>query len=57
MIRNKVKEVYVFEGMGKKKVSEVSAGDICAIVGIEDFQIGETIADFDTPEALPVIGH
>ncbi len=54
MLRNKVKEVYVFEGMGKKKVSEVSAGDICAIVGIEDFQIGETIADFDAPEALPV---
>lgn len=55
MVRNKVKEVYTFEGMGKKKVSEVSAGDICAVVGIEDFQIGETIADFDAPEALPVI--
>ena len=54
MVRNKVKEVYVFEGMGKKKVSEVSAGDICAVVGIEDFQIGETIADFDAPEALAV---
>ena len=54
MVRNKVKELYVFEGMGKKKVSEVSAGDICAVVGIEDFQIGETIADFDAPEALPV---
>src|ERR1043165_5582598 len=54
MIRNKVKELYVFEGMGKKKVSEVSAGDICAVVGIEDFQIGETIADFENPEALPV---
>ncbi len=55
MMRNKIKELYVFEGMGKKKVSEVSAGDICAVVGIEDFQIGETIADFDSPEALPVI--
>jgi GTP-binding protein len=54
MVRGKVKEVYVFEGMGKKKVSEVSAGDICAVVGIEDFQIGETIADFDNPEALVV---
>ena len=55
MVRNKVKELYVFEGMGKKKVSEVSAGDICAVVGIDDFQIGETIADFDNPEALEVI--
>jgi GTP-binding protein len=55
MVRNKVKEVYVFEGMGKKKVTEVSAGDICAVVGIDDFQIGETIADFESPEALPVI--
>lgn len=55
MVRGKVKELYTFEGMGKKKVSEVAAGDICAVVGIEDFQIGETIADFDSPEALPVI--
>jgi GTP-binding protein len=53
-MRNKVKELYVFEGMGKKRVTEVSAGDICAVVGIEDFQIGETIADFENPEALPV---
>lgn len=52
-VRGKVKELYVFEGMGKKKVSEVQTGDICAVVGIEDFQIGETIADFDNPEALP----
>ena len=55
LVRNKVKELYVFEGMGKKKVTEVSAGDICAVVGIEDFQIGETIADFDHPEALEII--
>ena len=55
MVRGKVKELYTFEGMGKKKVTEVSAGDICAVVGIEDFQIGETIADFDAPEALPII--
>jgi len=55
MVRGKVKELYTFEGMGKKKVAEVAAGDICAVVGIEDFQIGETIADFDNPEALPVI--
>jgi GTP-binding protein len=53
--KSKVKELYTFEGMGKKKVSEVSAGDICAVVGIEGFQIGETIADFENPEALEVI--
>ena len=53
-VKGKVKELYVFEGMGKKKVTEVSAGDICAVVGIEDFQIGETIADAENPEALPV---
>ncbi|MEP6711274.1 MAG: translational GTPase TypA [Ferruginibacter sp.] len=51
----KIKELYVFEGMGKKKVTEVFAGDICAIVGLESFNIGDTIADVDTPEALPVI--
>ena len=55
MTKGRVKELYTFEGMGKKRVSEVSAGDICAVVGIEDFQIGETIADFENPEALPVI--
>ena len=53
--RSKVKELYVFEGMGKKKVTEVIAGDLCAVVGIEDFTIGDTIADIDNPEALPVI--
>jgi GTP-binding protein len=53
--KSKVKELYVFEGMGKKKVSEVSAGDLCAVVGIEDFNIGDTIADFENPEALPSI--
>ena len=51
----KIKELYVFEGMGKKKVTEVFAGDICAIVGLESFNIGDTIADVDNPEALPVI--
>jgi GTP-binding protein len=51
----RVKELYVFEGMGKKKVSEVIAGDICAVVGLEDFNIGDTIADQENPEALPVI--
>ncbi len=51
----RIKELYVFEGMGKKKVTEVVAGDLCAVVGIEDFNIGDTIADAETPEALPVI--
>jgi len=51
----RVKELYVFEGMGKKKVSEVLAGDLCAVVGIEDFNIGDTIADVENPESLPVI--
>jgi GTP-binding protein len=55
MVRGKVKELYTFEGMGKKKAAEVKAGDICAVVGIEGFHIGETIADFENPEALPVI--
>lgn len=53
--KGRVKELYVFEGMGKKKVPEVVAGDLCAVVGIEDFNIGDTIADFENPEALPVI--
>ena len=53
--KQKVRELYVFEGMGKKKVSEVVAGDLCAVVGLEDFNIGDTIADAENPEALPVI--
>lgn len=53
--KSKVKELYVFEGMGKKKVTEVIAGDLCAVVGIEDFNIGDTLADAENPEALPVI--
>ncbi len=53
--KTRVKELYVFEGMGKKKVSEVVAGDLCAVVGLEDFNIGDTIADFENPEALPII--
>ncbi len=51
----KIKELYVFEGMGKKKVTEVIAGDICAVVGLDEFNIGDTIADVENPEALPVI--
>jgi GTP-binding protein len=53
--RQKVKELYVFEGMGKRKVTEVIAGDLCAVVGLEEFNIGDTIADLENPEALPVI--
>ena len=53
--KSRVKELYVFEGMGKKKVTEVQSGDLCAVVGLENFNIGDTIADIDEPEALPVI--
>ncbi len=53
--KTKVKELYVFEGMGKKKVTEVIAGDLCAVVGIEDFNIGDTLSDAETQEALPTI--
>ena len=51
----RIKELYVFEGMGKKKAEQVVAGDICAVVGLDDFNIGDTIADAENPEALPVI--
>jgi GTP-binding protein len=53
--RNKVKEVHLFEGLGKMKYPSARAGDICALVGIEGFNIGDTIADFEQPEALPLI--
>lgn len=53
--KSRVKEVYTFEGLGKKKVERVEAGDICAIVGLEDFQIGDTVTDASNPEALPNI--
>jgi GTP-binding protein len=53
--KNKVKELYVFEGMGKRKVTEVISGDLCAVVGLEEFNIGDTIADPENPEALPII--
>lgn len=50
--KSRIKELYTFEGLGKKKVEQVEAGDICAIVGLEDFQIGDTVADANNPEAL-----
>jgi GTP-binding protein len=53
--RVKVKELYTFEALGKKKAAQVFAGDICAVVGIDDFNIGDTIACAETPEALPII--
>lgn len=53
--RNKIKELQVFEGLGKVKVSEVSSGEICAVTGIEDFEIGDTLADMENPEPLPRI--
>ncbi len=53
--KSKVKELYVFEGMGKRKVTEVLSGDLCAVVGLEEFNIGDTICDIDTPEGLPII--
>jgi len=55
IVKSKIKEVFVFEGMGKMKVTEVQTGDICGIVGIEGFEIGDTIADIETPEALKSI--
>ena len=53
--KSRIKELYTFEGLGKIRVSEVKSGDICAVVGIEGFDIGDTIADFEKPEQLAVI--
>ncbi|SEN92002.1 GTP-binding protein [bacterium A37T11] len=55
VVKSRVKELYTFEGLGKIKVTEVKSGDICAVVGIEGFDIGDTIADFENPEQLEVI--
>jgi GTP-binding protein len=55
IVKSKVKEIFVFEGMGKLKVTEVQTGDICGIVGVEGFEIGDTIADIENPEALQTI--
>ena len=53
--KSRIKELHTFEGLGRKKVQEVIAGDICAIIGVEGFEIGDTIADFENPEALKSI--
>jgi len=55
IVKTRVKEVYVFEGFEKKKMEEVRAGEICALVGLEGFEIGDTVADIDKPEALKSI--
>ena len=54
-IQSKIKELHLFDGLGRKKVEEVTAGDLCAIIGLEGFEIGDTVADFEAPEALPTI--
>jgi len=51
----KIKELYVFEGLGRERAGTVRSGDICAVVGLEDFEIGDTLADLEVPEALPRI--
>jgi GTP-binding protein len=55
VVKSKIKEIFTFEGMGRKKVTEVATGDICALVGLEGFEIGGTIADLENPEGLKTI--
>ncbi len=55
VVKSKIKELHVFEGMGRKKTDSVSSGDICALVGLDDFEIGDTVCDFENPEPLPPI--
>ena len=55
MIKTRIKELMVFDGLGKKKVEQVECGEICAMVGIEGFEIGDTICDYENPEPLPPI--
>ena len=54
-VKTKIKELQTFEGLGRKKTEAVSSGDICAIIGIDDFEIGDTVCDYDNPEPLPTI--
>ncbi len=53
--KTRIKELFVFDGLGKRKVDSVKCGDICAITGIENFEIGDTITDFENPEAMPLM--
>jgi GTP-binding protein len=55
VVKNRIKELHVFEGLGRLKVDSVQTGDICAIVGLEGFEIGDTVADFENPEGLKTI--
>ncbi|MDC6404953.1 MULTISPECIES: translational GTPase TypA [Maribacter] len=55
IVKSKIKELFTFEGLGRKKVQSVEAGDICALVGVEGFEIGDTVADFENPEGLKTI--
>ena len=54
-LKSKIKELHVFEGLGRKKVENINAGEICALVGLDGFEIGDTIADIEAPEALETI--
>tara|TARA_B100001758_G_scaffold211839_1_gene195413 strand:+ start:4135 stop:5946 length:1812 start_codon:yes stop_codon:yes gene_type:complete len=55
IIKSRIKELNTFDGLGRKKVDNINAGDICAVVGLENFEIGDTISDYENPEALPSI--
>ncbi len=55
IVKTKIKELHTFEGLGRKKVEEVQAGDICALVGLEGFEIGDTVADLENPEGMKTI--
>ena len=55
VMKSRIKELHTFEGLGRKKVTEVVAGDICAVVGVEGFEIGDTISDYENPEGLASI--
>ena len=55
LLSSKIKELHLFDGLGRKKVDHVVPGDLCAVVGLEGFEIGDSIADFEAPEALPTI--
>ena len=55
IVKSKIKELHIFDGLGRKKVENVTAGDICALVGLEGFEIGDTVADYENPEALKTI--
>lgn len=55
IVKSKIKELFIFEGLGRKKVQEVVTGDICALVGVEGFEIGDTVADLENPQGLKTI--